>query len=119
MTKQYIAFLQSTQRLATTSPFRTTDKFVCIVPASTVRSARAKLRKLVQEQFDNDEDFRDTQSVSLLRLVEVTKIPREGTIVQHEIMIEQPTLVDATINNGVRNVRVLARDRLVWKAKSA
>ena len=115
MTKQYIAFLQSTQRPATTSPFRTSDKFTCIVEAPTVRSAKAKLRKLIQKQFDTDEDFRDTESVSLVRLVEVTKVPAEGTIVQHEIVLEQPTLVDATTHNGVRNVRVQAKDRLVWK----
>ena len=48
----------------------------------------------------NDQYFGDTQLVSLIRLVEVTKVPAEGTVVQHEVILEQPTLVDGTIRTA-------------------
>jgi len=96
-----------------------TEKLVCVVPAPNPKAARGKLKKLMQEHHDHDPQFDGTSTVSLIKLVEITKAPDNGIAIHHEVSIEHPTIMDAATDlDGVRGIRIRENERTVWTLKA-
>jgi hypothetical protein len=127
-TKQYVAFLQTSQRhdivvrapansrlnkIATNLPV--TDKITLMVEAPNPDAARTKIRDMFAVACRNDPDMRGVKSVSLLHLVEITRVPASGLVLRHETVVELPSLncpLDA--QPGARQIQLGEEDAVLW-----
>lgn len=126
--KTFIAFLQTSfehgvrlnpgphSRLPRVqTPVPMTDKLTCAVEAKNMAEAIQKLKRLVAKAYRGTPEGADLQSVTLVSMIQLNRIPAAGLMLHQETIISLPSLIcPIQDQRGAKEV-ALGKDIVIWE----
>jgi hypothetical protein len=104
-----------TRRDKVTTTVPVTDKITLMVEAANPAAAKAKLRDMFELVRRNDPDLSTVTSVSLVHLVEVTRVPARGLVLRHESVFQLPSInCPLDTQRGAKQIQLGEADEVLW-----